>query len=270
MRHGTPGTALGIDVVLPIRSPAPWLEETLEGLEQQSFKSWNLICTVHESSMQLRGTVIDHFPSAHIITVSDDLRLPSVLNIGIRSGTAQYIARIDADDVPHPDRLRRQFDFMQAHSDVAVVATPVTVIDATGQAHGISFDMATSDIRKRLMMKNCIIHPSIMMRRAVFTSVGGYNEDAINGEDYELWLRIASTNRIACLNEPLLKYRRHHAQVSTVGAMDAKARGTIRRARIQLAGEGLIHRLKAEYSHAVWTAPQMWRHWRRRSRSSNV
>lgn len=259
-----------VDVVLPLRNPAPWLDETLTGLEQQSFEDWNLICTIHEDSLALSDKILARFQSATVIPVSSNLNFPAVLNVGVRSGTAKYIARLDQDDIPLPSRLSRQFDFLEHNSDVAVVATPVNLIDSTGQFLGTSFRVPTEEIEGRLMIKNCIAHPSIMMRRTSFTSVGGYDEAAVNGEDYELWLRIASVGSIACLDEPLLNYRRHSGQMSSVGVMDAKARSTVRRARINLAGEGLINLARAEISHAIWSCPQVWRGWHRRRRASNA
>jgi glycosyltransferase involved in cell wall biosynthesis len=257
-----------IDVVLPLRSPAPWLDETLAGLQQQDFTDWRLICTIHEDSLELTDKILRCFQDATIIPVSDDLNFPAVLNIGVRSGTAKYVARIDQDDIPLPDRLSKQFDYLEENPDVAVVATPVTLIDSTGQFLGTSFRISSQDIERRLMIKNCIAHPSIMMRRSIFTSIGGYEVTALNGEDYELWLRIASVARIACLQEPLLKYRRHAGQMSSVGVMGSEARSAVRRARIELAGAGALNRARVEVSHAMWTIPQLWRGWRR-SRSSS-
>ena len=258
-----------IDVVLPLRSPAPWLEETLVGLQQQDFTDWHLICTIHEDSLELKDKILRRFQYATVIPVSDDLNFPAVLNLGVRSGSAKYIARIDQDDIPAPDRLSKQFAFLEDHLDFAVVATSVTEIDASGQVLTTSFRVPTQEIKARLMVKNCIAHPSIMMRRSIFTAVGGYEETAVNGEDYQLWLRIASVASIACLDEPLLKYRRHDAQMSSVGVMDPEARSTVRRARIQLAGQGLLNRARAEVSHAIWASPQLWRAWRRGKRAAD-
>lgn len=254
-----------VDVVLPLRCPAPWLDETLEGLAQQDFPNWNLICTVHDDSLELSHKVLDRFPKATIIPVSDNLTFPAVLNIGARSGTATYIARLDQDDVPFPGRLAKQVAFLEENQEVAVVATPVTDIDASGHALGTSFGFANQDIRKRLLIKNSIAHPSIMMRRSVFNAVAGYEEKAINGEDYELWLRIASVAAVACLEEPQLMYRRHDTQMSAVGFMNAEARSSVRRARLRLAQELRISRIQAEVIHALWTLPQIWRSWRRRA-----
>ena len=259
-----------VDVVLPLRNPAPWLDETLTGLEQQSLTNWNLVCTIHEDSLTLSERILARFQGATIISVSDSMNFPAVLNVGVRSGTAKYIARLDQDDIPLPDRLFRQLHFLNDHPDIAVVATPVILIDANSEVRGTGFNFPRSDIRRRLMVKNCIAHPSVMMRRDIFTSVGGYDEAAVNGEDYELWLRIASVAEIACLDDPLLKYRRHGGQMSSVGAMEAKARSTVRRARIQLAGKGLINRARAEISHFLWSGRQILRQRHRRGGTTNA
>lgn len=254
-----------VDVLLPLKSPAPWLGETLRGLAEQDFANWNLICTIPDDSFELGHQVLESFPNASLVPVASSLNFPAVLNIGIRSGDSEYIARLDQDDVPLPNRLSQQVSFLETHPEFGMVATPVLVIDEFGDFVRSAFHIQTADVKKRLLIKNSIIHPSVMMRRVVLESVGGYCEEATCGEDYELWLRLAQTTGIAYLDEPLLKYRRHSAQMSATGAMDARGRSVVRHSRVRLARNGLTNRAMVEILHLLWSAPQVWRSWRRRS-----
>lgn len=113
------------------------------------------------------------------------------LNLGLHLAQAPYVARMDADDVSHPDRLARQFDFMERHPSIAVLGSGYELIDKNGNVHGtVSPPQTDGDIRKALHYRNPICHPSVMLRKQAILQAGGYL-GSMNAEDYDLWLRIA-------------------------------------------------------------------------------
>jgi len=113
------------------------------------------------------------------------------LSLGLHLARAPYVARMDADDVSHPDRLARQLDFMERHPSVAVLGSAYELIDEIGGVHGIvSPPESDSDIRRCLRYRNPICHPSVLLRKQAILQVGGYLGGQ-NAEDYDLWLRIA-------------------------------------------------------------------------------
>jgi hypothetical protein len=64
-----------------------------------------------------------------------------------------------------------------------------------------------------LLDRNTMWHPTILMRRAAFLTVGGYRS-IIAAEDYDLWLRIAGRFQLSNLSEVVLRYRLHTSQIS--------------------------------------------------------
>lgn len=130
------------------------------------------------------------------------------LSLGIHLARSPFIARLDADDVSHPERLETQLAYMQANSDVAVLGSAYLLIDDQGSVHG-RVDTPQSDfaIRRALRYGNPICHPSVMLRREAVLTEGGYLGGK-NAEDYDLWLRFATGNRwqFANLSVPLLSY----------------------------------------------------------------
>jgi GT2 family glycosyltransferase len=112
---------------------------------------------------------------------------------------------MDADDIAHPDRLRRQWDVISRRPDVAVVGTLCNGIDATGR------EVRPRD-RWRLVRRSVLIpfpHGSVMFRREVFDEVGGYDEKAEGGEDQDLFARMAARGRVVTLPDVLYSYRYH-------------------------------------------------------------
>ncbi|MDP2105723.1 MAG: glycosyltransferase, partial [Desulfobulbaceae bacterium] len=130
------------------------------------------------------------------------------LSLGLHLARAPYVARMDADDVSHPDRLARQLDFMERHPSVAVLGTAYELIDESGNVHGtVSPPESDSDIRRSLHYRNPICHPSVMLRKQAILQAGGYLGGQ-NAEDYDLWSRIAldPTRQFANMPDVLLSY----------------------------------------------------------------
>ncbi len=131
------------------------------------------------------------------------------LNEGLRQAKGRYIARMDGDDFSEPERLAKEVDFLDKHSDVAVVGTDIHIINEQGIT--TSYREYPSDfkqIRKKTIIRSPFAHPSIMMRKEVVKAGFYYDEGYKKAEDYELWLRLLKNKyRFANINEKLLRYR---------------------------------------------------------------
>lgn len=130
------------------------------------------------------------------------------LSLGLHLARSPFVARMDADDVSHPERLAMQLAFMQAHKDVAVLGSAYFLIDPQGEViTNVEVPETDSEIRKSLRFSNPICHPSVMVRRDIVLKAGAYLGGR-NAEDYDLWVRLAMDRRwrFANLPEPLLSY----------------------------------------------------------------
>ncbi len=125
-----------------------------------------------------------------------------------------WCARIDADDVNLPHRLAEQVAFIEKHHNVGVVGTDIQFIDERGHDRPGAWTVETGDaeIRWRLRFCNALNHPTVMFRRAAVLAAGNYG-DLKPGQDYDLWLRMAATTRMANLSQPLVRYRLHGRSV---------------------------------------------------------
>lgn len=138
-------------------------------------------------------------------------QLPFNLNYALMHARGEYVARMDADDIAHPDRLQKQLEFLRAHADVAVVGS---WFERFGAESGIAALPVNDDaIRRALPFHLALCHPTVMARKDVLLSARGY-EGIRYCEDLDLWLRLMRDRSIkfANLPEPLLRYRIHPGQ----------------------------------------------------------
>ena len=119
------------------------------------------------------------FKDPRIIVLKNDenIGLTKSLNIGIRHAKGQFIARMDADDISLPHRFETQIRYLETHPDYALVGSWAYQIDETGRQQCIiELQVEDHEIRECLIRGNNFVHGSVMMRRSVILSMGGYDE----------------------------------------------------------------------------------------------
>jgi len=133
-------------------------------------------------------------------------------NRGIQETTGEYIAFLDADDIWLEDKTQRQMDFLLSHPDIALVSGAAWWWNvAKNKCHLESQSpKKIAAIRHEILINNCIGNPSmVIMRRSVLKEVGLFNPCFRWGQDWELWIRVASQHKVAILPEPVIVYRSH-------------------------------------------------------------
>ncbi len=139
------------------------------------------------------------------------------LNELIAAARAPLIARMDCDDIAHPERFAKQIAFLNANLDYGVVGSWIDNIDADGTIvyypgadHPIDHDAFLNIVGHG----TTICHSSVMMRKELVQRVGGYHGAFKHCEDFDLWLRLASVTKLCSLPERLMQYRHWEAQIS--------------------------------------------------------
>jgi glycosyltransferase EpsE len=137
----------------------------------------------------------------------ENLGLAASLNNCIAVSKGDYIARMDDDDISHPERIERQFSFMENNSKYAVVGTSIRYFDE----HGVWGNVIHSGERTLIDIYcgRTFAHPSVMMRRSALEKVGRYTVSSLTtrGEDYDLWCKMYYEGFSGCnIPEILLDY----------------------------------------------------------------
>lgn len=273
-----------VSVVMPVFNGAAFLAPALNSLRSQTLRAIEIIVVDDGStddSVALVESQAREDPRIVLIR-SSRVRISAALNRGIAQARGAFIARMDADDIAHPQRLARQAEFLEAHPAVAVVGTGFRVIDATGAVlktqHPVGDPKA---VREALRRGNCLAHPTVMMRREA--AALGYRELFPYAEDYDLWTRAAERWDLANLDEALLDYRDAHRpfdpvyfeqQIASTVAVAAMARRraagqaetlTTPATRASLAALGLERDLRGALRRAAFGRARLYALARRRA-----
>ena len=206
-----------VDVIIPARGSPPWLESSLVSIASQSFQPTAIILIddgLHRViSTEDLGEKL--FGRRFRLVKNAGQGISAALNTGIQQSSAHWIARMDADDVAHPNRLRQQFDFLAtAPNDILGCGTQVRFINATGRVLGCSrLPESSKEIRKQLLHRTCFVHSTLMIRRDLLTTTP-YRPSLDGAEDLDLLLRLSEQGGVINLNQTLLDYRIHPTQES--------------------------------------------------------
>lgn len=205
-----------ISIILPVFNAEPYLKECLASLKAQTFRDFEVLIFDDASTDRSHGILMAFDdPRFHVERSRQNKGYAVYLNQGIEKARGRYIARMDADDICHPERLQKQFDFLESHPEIGICGTGYEVF---GNIEAKQFFKPDSDeaIRWMLMFDNPFQHPTVMMRRSVLMDHGlRYLQDLMPTEDYELWSRLLKVTKGANLPESLLRYRSHAGQESS-------------------------------------------------------
>lgn len=129
-------------------------------------------------------------------------------NCGWRQARAEFIARLDADDLALPERLELQLQFLSRNDDVALLGGSALLINEQGKVFGEDeVQTADCELRQELELWCPFYHSTVMFRKLAVEAVGGYRLGLEQSEDYDLWRRVSERYTVANLSEFIGKYR---------------------------------------------------------------
>lgn len=196
-----------VTIAIPFYNPGPFFEDAVKSVFAQTYSNWELLLVDDGStdgSLEKALAVKD--PRVRVINDGKNLGLVARLNQIAQLASGEYLARMDADDIMHPERIEKQVAFLENNPDVDVVDTGAIILDRDGQPVGMRGLKPELPTAFEILKRGGFLHPSIMARKTWFLS-HPYDPEYPRAEDRELWARTFFETRFAHLPEPLLFYR---------------------------------------------------------------
>lgn len=209
----TGSSSPSLSVIMPVYNSEKYVSFAMESILKQSFTDFEFI-VIDDGSTDDSSRIVRKFRDSRIIFIENSVNRGNytVRNQGLRTAKGKYICVMDSDDISEPDRLERQYQFLEDNPEVGVCGTFIRNIPS-----GIvpKFITDHDHLKVAFMANNFCSHPSLVIRREIlFRHALKYNENYFYAADYDLCVRALRFTKIQNIPYVLLRYRRHPDQIS--------------------------------------------------------
>lgn len=195
-----------ITIGLPFFNDSRYLEMAIRSVINQTYQDWVLLLVddgSSDGSLDIAKKYAEKDSRISVISDGENKKLPYRLNQIAQLTKTPYLARMDADDIMHPERIEKQLGILESNQEIDVLGTNAYSIDSNNEIRGVRYE-----IHAPFELEKCsgFIHPSITGRTSWFQN-NPYDEGLERAQDSELWHRTRLFSRFYRYNEPLLYYR---------------------------------------------------------------
>jgi glycosyltransferase involved in cell wall biosynthesis len=202
-----------VTILMSVYNGEKYLKEAIDSMLNQSFSDFEFL-VFNDCSTDSSREIILSYNDPRIVLVDNEknIGLTKTLNKGISLAKGEYIARMDADDVSHLDRLNEQVKFLDKNTDVCVCGTWVKFLK---EKEILEFPLEKNELKVAFLCCSCFAHPSVMIRKSFLEKYSlHYNEQLLYAQDYELWVKCSHLGALGNIGKALLFYRNHEDQIS--------------------------------------------------------
>lgn len=205
-----------VSVNMSVYNGEKYLKPAIDSILNQTFDNFELII-VDDGSTDKTAEILDSYDTPRIRVLTQEHHGISYgRNQALKVSRGEFVAVMDADDISFPERLEKQVNFLQMHPEIGLLGTWARFADEIKDQHWeYTPPVSNQQLQQHLIHGNPFVHTSIMMRKSVLETVGGYNENFPYIVDYELFVRLAPHTQMANLPEVLVMHRYYIGSVST-------------------------------------------------------
>ena len=191
-----------VSVIMSVRNAHKTLEKSINSILDQTYSNYELLI-LDDYSTDDTLQILNKFKNRENIKIfqnEKNLGLTKSLNILIEKSNGTLIARQDADDYSHKERIEKQVKKLTDY-DLDFVSCRAEVINSSKVIPSVSYYLPKKIIIK---YKNPFIHGTLLIKKEQLIEVGGYNENFYYAQDYKLMTDLISKNkRFRVIKEPL-------------------------------------------------------------------
>ena len=218
-----------ITILMPVRNGEKYIKESIDSILKQTFTDFELLI-MDDGSTDRTVERIERYTDERIRLIRRKHNFIRNLNEGLELALGGYIARMDADDIMHTERLRIQLKRMKKNPNITVCGTWAKIFSDKGNERNV-FHFGHEIICEpvlELLKYNMLLHPSVMVKKEFLFNHHIKYQNYPYVEDYKLWFDIAKAGGILFVEpQELMMLRRSDTQV-TVTKKEEMFLGSIR------------------------------------------
>ena len=212
-----------VSVVLPYFNAEKTLARSIRSILEQTHANFELLL-INNNSGDISISVAKNFAETdnriHLL-YEPKQGVAHAMNCGLQHARGKFIARMDADDVSHPQRLEKQVRFLHENPETGLVGSKVDYVAHEKNTAGFqrfvkwanSFH-SSEEIELNRFVEIPVVNPTILFRREIYEEFGGCRQGDFP-EDYEMLLRFLEAGvKMAKLPEPLLEWHDYSGRLT--------------------------------------------------------
>ncbi len=214
-----------ISFVMAAYNAAPYLNDTIAGIIEQTYTNWECII-INDGSTDDTGNILDSIDDNRfkVIHLTKNKGAAYALNIGLSRASGQWIAIHDADDISLPERIEEQVKYLAKKPDLIAVGSfiecipggtaPINKKNLRQFAAGRNKIRSYEDIKEILFYVSFLTHGTMLISKNALLAAGGYNQNLKIAYDYYLWTKMVHLGPMENVPRVLYRYRVYQESLS--------------------------------------------------------
>jgi glycosyltransferase involved in cell wall biosynthesis len=207
-------SAPAISIIMTVYNAAPFIDEAIQSILQQSFSDYEFII-IDDGSEDESVSHIRRYkdPRIKLFSVPHGGRA-TALNIALHHATSTIVAFMDADDVSMKERLENQYAVFQKYPEIGVLSSWFYRITSTGKIKRLVKLPEHHDAIEAGMTQSCtLLLPASMIRKHFLEQVHGFDQ-TLGATDWGLFLKLLPLTHSHNIQKSLLFYRQHSNSIT--------------------------------------------------------
>ncbi|MDA5609234.1 glycosyltransferase family 2 protein [Pasteurella multocida] len=219
-----------VSVLICAYNVEKYIEECINAVINQTYKNLEIIIVNDGSSDNtyfLLKKLAEKDNRIKILNFNNHIGIISALNEGLKEIAGEYIARTDSDDITKPDWIEKILGCLEKEKHIIAMGSYIQVLSEQGNGSNLSNyyedgqiwknPTEHKDIFEQMLFRNPIHNNSMVVRSSVFNQYGlRFDSSYKHTEDYKFWLDVSRLGYLANYPEPLVYYRFHSNQTSSL------------------------------------------------------
>lgn len=203
-----------VSVICLCHNHERFIESCLQSVIDQTYEEIEIIL-INDASLDNSRAEINQFlknhPEIDLIDLNENVGNCKAFNMGLKMANGEFVIDLAADDLLHPDRIKRQIAAFQELDDTyGVVYSDAKYIDEDNREmtdHFHQYSPENGDLYASLVARYFIAPPTMMIKKVVLDELDGYDE-SLAYEDFDFWVRSSRNWKYDFVNEPLTFVRK--------------------------------------------------------------